>query len=89
MPELVLITSPECSPVASNASPVLFALSPSLTVKVPPSTITPSSSCAGVGSFTPVTVIVRVAVSVAVPSEIVYVKTSVTVSPASNAFAAS
>ena len=64
MLELVLITSPECSPVVSNESPVLFALSPSLTVKVPPSTITPSSSCAVVGSFTPKTVIVSVAVAV-------------------------
>ena len=85
--ELVSITSPECSPVAS-IPPDSLAFALFATVKVPSSTITPSSFCATGSSFTPVTVIVKVAVSVSVPSEIVYVKTSVTVSPASKTFAA-
>ena len=62
----------------------------SLTVNgktVDASVITPTSFCSTGVLFTPVTVIVKLAVSVAVPSLIVYTKTSVTVSPASNASA--
>ena len=44
----------------------LVALSPSETVKVPPTLILPVSSCA---TGTALTVIVNVAVSVAVPSD--------------------
>ena len=40
--ELVSITSPECSPVTSQ-DPVTLALALFATVKVPPSTITPTS----------------------------------------------
>ena len=60
--ELVSITSPECSPVASKL-PVTFALLPLLTVNVPSSTITPTSFCATGASLTPVTVIIKVAVA--------------------------
>ena len=62
------ITSPECSSSASNESPVLFALSPLETVKVCPSSITPTSFCATGVSLAPKTVIVILAVVVAVPS---------------------
>ena len=48
-----------------------LAFAPSETVKVPSSTITPTSFCATGASFAPKTVIVIVAVSVAVPSETV------------------
>ena len=81
--ELVSITSPECSPVAS-IPPDSLAFALFATVKVPSSTITPSSFCATGSSFTPVTVIVKVACA---PSA-VYVNTSVTTSPASKASAA-
>jgi hypothetical protein len=55
-----------------------LALASFETVKVPPSTITPTSFCATGASLIPVTVKINVAVSVAVPSDIVYVKLSVT-----------
>ena len=60
--------------------PVLVTVASSLTASV-------SSTAEGV-SFTPVTVIVNVAVSVAVPSVILYVKESVAVSLASKSSAA-
>ena len=47
------------------------------------------SFTAVIGSLTPVIVIVSVAVSVSVPSDTVYVKVSVTVSPGSRGSAAS
>ena len=53
------------------------------TVNVASSFTVPVSFCATGASLTPVIVIVIVAVSVADPSETVYVKTSVTVSLAS------
>ena len=53
------------------------------------SSLTEAVSFTAVGaSLTPVTVIIKVAVDVAVPSDTVYVKLSVTVSLASNASAA-
>ena len=51
--------------------PETFALAPLATVKVSSSNMTPTSFCAVGVSLTPVTVIVRVAVSVASPSSIV------------------
>ena len=64
--------SPECSPVALNVLPeslVSLAFAPFITVNVSPSSITPTSFWALGVSFTPVTVIVNVAVSVSVPSD--------------------
>ena len=51
--------------------PSLLPFDPLATVKVPSSTITPTSFCAVGVSLTPITVIVMTAVSVAVPSETV------------------
>ena len=60
-------TSPEFSPVVSR-EPEMLEFDPFVTVKVRSSVIAPSSSCAVGVSFIPITVIVIVAVSVAVPS---------------------
>ena len=64
----------------SSSDPVFVIVASSLTASV-------SFTATGV-SLSPVTVIVRVAVSVAEPSDRVYVNTSFSVSPASNASAA-
>ena len=86
--ELVSMTSPECSPVASKL-PNTLALELLATVKVSPSIITPTSFCAVGLSFAPKIVIVMVAVVVSVPSLKVYTKTSVTLSPSATPSAAS
>ena len=61
--ELVSIRSPECSSSASKL-PETLALVPFATVKVSPSSITPTSFCAVGALFIPVTVITKFAVAV-------------------------
>ena len=75
-------------PVSRDAGVTVLSLLLLITVKVPSSLMVPVSFCATGASFTPVTVIVKVAVAVSELSVASYVKTSVSVSPASKASAA-